>query len=505
MRRVLCLHMPHLATERARRAGVLPPGETERPLVLVQRKNSTAIVAEVCPQALRRGLRVGVSLGEAQARVPDLTLWPHEPQRDRALLGQLANWALRFTPLVEAQTPNTLLLDVTGCQRLFGDEQNLAQQAQAGLVRQGLQARAALADTVGAAYALASAGSEAVVVVPTGCGSAYLAPLPAAALRIAPAISARLYTLGVRTIGDLLHLPRASLPARFGQELVLRLQQALGEVFEPVAVHDPGEPPQAEVTFDAVVRDLVTVQVAAERLLEAVFAQVLQRELGLRRLECVLYYERVPPVALSLGMSRTSRAREHIAELLRRRLEGVDVGDGLSGLKVIARETARWQAGQGELFEPRDPGADEALGCLIDRVVNRLGAGAVMRAQLVDDYEPEWAFRYVSVVEAGCVAEEAGAAETGLAAMTRPVRLLPCPLPVRVIALCPDGPPTWFGYRDGEHVVARAEGPERLETAWWRGGDVRRDYFRITSESGEQFWVFCTLPERRWFLHGVFA
>jgi protein ImuB len=79
------------------------------------------------------------------------------------------------------------------------------------------------------------------------------------------------------------------------------------------------------------------------------------------------------------------------------------------------------------------------------------------------------------------------------------------PLPIRVIALVPDGPPTWFALPGREHVVARAWGPERIETAWWRGPDVRRDYFRVSSETGEQFWIYRSAKDGRWFLHGVFA
>jgi len=89
--------------------------------------------------------------------------------------------------------------------------------------------------------------------------------------------------------------------------------------------------------------------------------------------------------------------------------------------------------------------------------------------------------------------------------MARPVQLLPRPTPIRVIALLPDGPPTWMSHRGREHVLARAAGPERIETAWWRSPDVRRDYFRVTSETGEQFWIFCTRADGQWFLHGVFA
>jgi len=527
MRRVLCVHMPDLASARVKRNGRLSLDESARPVVLTRQVGSSLMVEQACPRARQIGLRRGMTLAQAQAIAPDLLACPHEPQRDQALLSRLASWALRFSPIVQPVEPDTLLIDITGCQRLFGSESNIVHQAVGGLLRQGFDAHAAIADTIGAAYALASARGDPIIVVPEGQSSAYLARLPPAALRIEARISERLEALGVRTIGDLLMLPRASLAARFGPQVVLRLQQALGEVFEGVGTHEPERPPAARLGFDGVVCELQPLQSVAGRLLEQVFEQVLQGDLALRRIDCVLYYERVPPTVLSIGLSRASRSREHVGELLKQRLEGVDPTPGVCGLMLVARETSRWKGGQGELFEPRQPGDEEELGCLLDRLANRLGYDAVARPRLVDDHQPERAFRYTSETRSGrldCAGKDShrNGCEKGFShqqerepfkkdggrcppGAPRPVQLLPRVVPIRVIALLPDGPPTWFSYRGREHVLARAWGPERIETAWWRGPDVRRDYFRVVSESGEQFWIFCALPERRWYLHGVFT
>ncbi len=527
--------MPDLASARVKRDGRLLSDEAARPVVLTRQVGSSLMVEQACPRARQLGLRPGMTLGQAQAIAPDLLAYPHEPQRDRTLLNRLASWALRFSPIVQPVEPDTLLIDITGCQRLFGGESNIVRQAVGGLLRQGFDAHAAIADTVGAAYALASAGGDPIVVVPEGQSSAYLARLPPAALRIEARISERLEALGVRTVGDLLMLPRASLAARFGPQVVLRLQQALGEVFEGVGTHEPERPPVARLGFDGAVCELEPLQSVAGRLLEQVFEQLLQGDLALRQIDCVLYYERVPPTVLSIGLSRASRSRQHVGELLKQRLEGVDPTPGVCGLMLVARETSRWRGRQGELFEPREPGDEEGLGCLLDRLANRLGCDAVVRPRLVDDYQPERTFRYTSAAgwapptkaTASSFRRSATTEESGHNVQAdqiprytrndkknggrcppgapRPVQLLSRPVPIRVIALLPDGPPTWFSYRGREHVLARVWGPERIETAWWRGPDVRRDYFRVASESGEQFWIFCALPERRWYLHGIFT
>jgi protein ImuB len=589
-RRVLCLHLPYLPTDRARRdcpgllscsagrdeatraaargRGPLRPEadatKAGRPLVLTRRVGSSLVLEHVDVCARRIGLRAGMTLGQAQAIVPELLTLEHEPRRDWALLERLAHWALRFSPIVQPVEPDALLLDITGCQRLFGGEANIARQAYDGLRAQGFHTRVAIADTVGAASALASASSEAIAIAPPGQTRTYLAPLPPVALRIEPEVAEQLDSLGVRTIADLLALPRASLAARFGSQLVLRLQQALGEVYEEITAHSAEQPPAARISFETPLADLETIQVVVARLLEELFAQLRDRTLALRRVDCVLIYEDASPTVLAIGLSTASRAWRHIHELVTRRLETADFSRGLIALRLIARETALFKAGQIELFEPRDPNREEEFGCLLDRLVNRLGERAVVRVEQVDDYQPERAFRYVSVAEGAekkfaaqrktrvddscpprlksrvtCPSVIPSAARnldadtrprqipqslrsfgmtnaasphtasphgaSSHAAQPRPTQLLPRPLPIRVIALVPDGPPTWLAWRGREYVVAHAWGPERIETGWWRGPDIRRDYFRVSVETGEQFWIFHSPTDGRWYLHGVFA
>ncbi len=518
MRRILSLVLPYLSTERAWRDDA-PADNAQRPLVLTRSVGASLVVAQVCPAARRLGVRPGLSLGQAQAIAPALVAQPYAPLQDQTTLCRLADWAIRFSPIVEAVEPNVLLVDITGCALLFGGEENIAHQAVTGLAQQGFRARAAIADTVGAACALASAGTDRQIIVPPGQGSAYLAPLPPAALRIDPRTAQQLDTLGVRTIGDLLTLPRHTLPARFGRALVRRLQQALGETFEGVSPHRPDDPPRAGRAFDGPLADRATILAVAERLLVDVFAQVQQAEAALRRLQCVLYFEERAPLVLSIALARASRAPAHVAGLLAQRLEAVDLSAGITGLVLVARDTSHYRGRQGALFEPFEPGDDEALGCLLDRLASRLGYEAIVRPRLVDDHQPEMAFRYLPVAEAGSApepdlgpatsenSESVGGPAPAMAPRwhRRPVRLFSRPVPIRVIALVPDGPPTWLAYRGVEHTIVHATGPERIETGWWRGPDVRRDYFRVLVESGAQWWVYRHPGRGQWYLHGVFA
>lgn len=533
-RRMLCLYLPSFPTDRALRDGepagaaadergfadeLIADGERSRgrpasagrlPRALTRRSGATVFVEHVCPRAAQRGVRPGMTLAQAQAIAPELLWDEHHAGEDRRALAKLAEWALRFSPVVEPYRGEALLLDVTGCERLFRGEDALARQAADGARRQGFHARAAIADTLGTAYALARAGDEPALVVPPGQSSAFLAPLPPEALRIDPQVVERLDAVGVRCIGDLLMLPWSLLPARFGPQLVLRLQQALGEVFEPLAAHVAEPPPAAEHALEQPVSDPPTVQRLVLRLLDELLAQLVRRGLALRRLDCVLVFEHAPPAAPSVSLSRGTRTLRHVSEIVLRRLERTALGAGVVGVRLVARDAPRWQPQQGELFESQDPGDEQQLGVLLDHLANRLGHEAIVRPSLVDDHQPERAFRYTPVCDAGLLAAPRGAASFAAGPADTvccpvPARLVERPIPIRVIAVVPDGPPTWLSWQGRKYVVADAAGPQRIETGWWRGPDVRRDYFRVSAESGEQFWVFHSATDDRWYLHGMFV
>ncbi len=549
MRRVLCLYMPYFATDRARSSA--PPHASasalDGPLVLTQRVGRSVWVQRVCSRAREQGVRTGITLGQAHALAPVLAALEHDPRDQAAALAQLADWALRFSPLVQTQHDDTLLLDISGSQRLFGSEQNLANQALGGLARRGYQARAAIADTVGAAYALASSGPQMLQIAPPEQSCAALAGLPPASLRLDDDTLRQLEMLGLRTIGDLLMLPRASLPARFGPQLVLRLQQALGEVHEGVCTHLPHAPTQVQLRFEAALHDRATLEAAAAELLRELLETIVCAGRALRQIDCALIHEHEPPTVLTINAARASRNQAHLLELLQRQFERLAGASsrprryteparsaaparirlhlGVCAMTLTATQTARYNPAQGDLFEPRDPRDNEAFGVLLDRLANRLGHEALRCARLEDDYQPEFAYRWLPYLEAG---DRADADQSNLSAaiasaphvvaenplgltglsgvMARPMQLFNPPIAARVIALSPDGPPTWFALAGGlEWSVARAWGPERIETAWWRGPDVRRDYFRVLTEPGEQFWLFVDVATGRWHLHGVFC
>jgi protein ImuB len=533
--RRMCLYLPFLSTDQVRRAQGTNVSAGQI-LVLTQAVGLAHVVARVDAAGWQAGLRPEMSLAQARAVAPGLTALPFDEQRDHAVLQKLADWAVRFSPLVEPCAPNTLLIDITGCESLFGGQERIAALALAGLAEAGFLARAAIADTVGAACALAGTALQPISVAPPGETGARLAPLPPTALRLEPQAASRLEVLGILTIGDLLKLPRSELPARFGRNLNLRLQQALGEVFEGIPVRLPQSAPQARLEFEPPLRELAAVQAAAAGALKELFAELRQRGHALRRLDVFLLFDHRPQW-FAIGLARASHRRDHVWQLLQQQLEKCDLDAGITGLLLMAGDISRSPAAQGDLFQPdQEPQQDEQLGFLLDRLAGRLGPQSVLRAELMDDYQPELAVGYSSTVNEpesprpkgrteppvpsrGPTSPRAArAASRGrrrparpepkpVARVTplRPTRLLVRPVPIRVISRVPDGPPTWFCYHDREYRIRAAFGPERIQTGWWRGPDVSRDYFRLETETGEQFWVYRAFNDQRWYLHGVFV
>ncbi|HEV7982383.1 MAG TPA: DNA polymerase Y family protein, partial [Xanthobacteraceae bacterium] len=214
-RRYLSLWLRRLATDRLARSRSPAPDE---PVVVTEAVKSAQRIVAMNDAAQRLGLRHGMPLADARAMFPALVVAAGDAAADRRLLDAVADWCDRYTPLIGLDAPDGLMLDITGCAHLFGGELALCRDLLARLAAQHLHARAAIADTAGCAWGVAHHGDASLV--PPRQMRAALAPLPAAALRLAPETVAALAEVGLREVGDLLDLPRAPLAARFGDILV---------------------------------------------------------------------------------------------------------------------------------------------------------------------------------------------------------------------------------------------------------------------------------------------
>ena len=480
------------------------------------------------------GLHRGQSHADACAILPALISAPAEPARDLAMLKRLALWAERFSPSVAVDARvagyEGLLLDMTGGAHLFGGEAALLADIRARLAAAGIPARLAIADTPAAAWALARFTAAEDVIAPAGQTREAIAGLPVEGLRLEPEALVLLKRFGLKRIGDLYGLPRASLARRFrgpeGIRVVERLDQALGILGEALTPERP--PPLYRVwsPFAEPLMDMAGVDFHLPRLMRALCVQLTQAGQGARRLSLIGYRVDGRVTAIEAGLSAPSAAPEHLIRLLREKgLEHLDLGFGIDAMMlsvgkaevVEARQNTLSPpfAGRGRGEGPRrrdlptrmdhatriDPspcplpttwGEGSAdLAALIDRLQAKLGETAVLRPEPRESWLPE---RSETWTPAGPDGATAGF-DLG---RDRPILLLERPEAVNVpITELPDRAPRQFTWRRVPHQVVKAEGPERISAEWWRQTTDAarrrprtRDYYRLEDDQGRRYWLF---------------
>jgi protein ImuB len=484
-----------------------------RPLVVTGRRGNVERLTAVDAAAAALGLKPGLALAEARARYPDLAVVAEHAADDRRLLDGIADWCQRYTPLLAVDPPDGLLLDIAGCAHLYGGEAGLLADLLVSLERFGFAARAAIASSIGAAFAAARFG-DAGIVAP-GDERAALAPLPMAALRLPQDTVTALRRVGLKRIGDILDLPRAPLAARFGDDVLRQLARALGTEREPLTPLLPVAAYVVEQPFAEPIAGEEDVVRVLERLAARLKPVLERRGEGARCIELALFRTdgavRRIVVATSRPMRDPSDIRALYVERLASLADALDPGFGfdLARLSVLAAEPCPpQQTGLGERADDAD------LDRLIDRLSARLGSRRVMRLVANDSHIPEVASAAVPA-QAGVALANGWTAfrrfRNGVALSPRPLRLLAKPEPIEAIATVPDGPPVRFRWRRAFHEIIAADGPERIEGAWWsEEGGPARDYFRVEDKAGVRFWVFRaglyrSTAQPQWYLHGTFA
>jgi len=477
-------------------------------LVLSGRDGSKRLVMAADDHARRLGLHPGMPLAKAQAMVPGLDVQPFTPDKDAAALHELALWALkRYSPIVACDAPDGLVLDITGCAHLYDGEAKLIGDLLDHLRDDGLQARAAIADSWGAAHALARFSRQAAVIVPPGDSRRRVTELPIAALRLPLAIVQDLDALGFETIGDLLRQPRAPLVHRFGRDLGLRLDQVMGDAAEPI---DPVVLPDivaARRVFAEPIGAPETLARYTEKLVVQLCDALESRGFGARRLDLLFYRVDNRIEAVRVGMAAPVRDVKRLTRLLCDQIETVDPGFGIDRMVLTAPVAEPLTPRQTDTEAPNVP----ELSGLIDILANRLGARNLYRLAPVESDVPERAHRRVPPLSA-VNATWPGASQ---ADWPRPQRLLTQVEPIVALAQLPDHAPHQFVWRGIRHRIMRADGPERIFGEWWRQDKeihAVRDYFRVEDETGARFWIFrsgdgedARTGKLGWYMHGLFA
>jgi protein ImuB len=412
-RRLCSLWLPRLAIERWASLSGTPAEAVERPLVLTVEGRHGQLIHAATPAAEARGARVGARLTDARALDPGLEAEAADLAGEAAWLRAAARWASRWSPLVEVDGADGLRLDVTGVAHLFGSEAGLIADMEARFGGMGVTARAAIAPTAGAAWALAryapSPSHSLRQWVPSsparGEGleqlASLLAPLPVAALRLPPIATQTLVRLGLKTIGDLAGVPRKGLARRFPKDghPLDALDRALGRKPEPL-IPLPEDPlPRALLPIKEPVLHPEAPAEALRLLVPRLASELEARRLGARVLALTAYRVDGTMTEVQVATSIPSREPKHLQRLLGGMLErqGLDPGFGIDAFALEVRWWERLDSGQEVLVG--EPSGETAVAALIDRLSVRLGPAKVRRPAPVDSHLPERAAGWVSGVE----------------------------------------------------------------------------------------------------------
>jgi len=546
--RILSLWFPRLAAERILRRSQTPLGG---PFAVVASLNNTQTLACLNPEAEAENLHIGQALRDARAFCPDLITQPENRPAEAAFLTTLRRWAAKFTPWVATEAPASLLLDITGCAHLFGGEAPLIDTIQNDCFALGLTVQSGLADTPGAAWALARyAGKSATsnrsgdaiqqearatrsraaqrhwtrggaapnaklttATAPTiaapGATRRALAPLPIAALRLPAAAATNLNRLGIRRIQDLTLLPRAALARRFGRDVTRRLDQALGVEPEPISPARPEARFATRLTLPDPIGLEADLMAGIDRLLPPLCDKLRTKGRGVRTIRLQLFRSDHTSQTIEASLARPSFDPARIRPLLALKLVEAEAGFGIDVIRLEAVATEpvhpHQHSGHSEAATAARTklNSDTAIDDLTSRLGGRVGLEAITLEHPADSHIPE----KTAITLAAAWAEAAD--HWPKSPTPRPLVMFEAEL---VATKSSAHPPEHFQWRRRTFTTATSSGPERLSPQWWlddpnwRSGV--RDYWCVTTTTGERLWLYFAhgaLTSGGWFCQGSFA
>ena len=417
-----------------------------------------------------------------------LCAWLPAGPLEAIVMEQLAGWAAGFTPGVSIEADQALLLEIRGSLQLFGGPERIQTLLRQGLHACGHEPVISCTPTVRGSLWLARAGIECTLLTRDELRHRLL-PVSVEHLGWPAATMKMLAQMGIRTLGECVRLPRQGFARRFGPARLHELDQGFGRSPElrrphvvPEHFADPLELPVETTCVDALLAGF-------QRLLSRLGERLKSRQASAETLQCDLRHPDGSHTELHIRLCRPAASAAAFTELLRLRLGALVLPAPVTLLVLKARLSTGQEATGSDLLG-RELQADSDLSGLLERLRARLGRHAVRGLALVDEYRPERAWRPVSnpLGTNRRVSRQAPGC--------RPVWILPVPQLLQRAA----GQPV----HDGALCLER--GPERIETGWWDGDDIRRDYYVARNRRGVRLWVYQDLRSvANWYLHGIFG
>jgi protein ImuB len=450
--------------------------------------------------------------GAVTAPLPARELWVgvHLPACGSAeKLQQLATCAQRFTPRVSLVPPDGLLLEVRGSLHLFAGVAGLSGELMSECLRLQLRPVLAFAPTPLAALTAARAGKP-LVITAIAQLTGQLAPLPLSALRWPEETLTRLARTGVRTIGAALRLPRAGFARRFGAAQLAMLDALTGRTPDVRSAFRARERFRRRRELDCELSDHRLLLAILAPLCDALGDFLTARQYGVLQLECRLLHRQREATCCVLSLAAPCADGPHLAALLGERLGTLCLPAPVRACELRADELVPHLPGSHSLWQPGEHGGDAAAVTegLIERLRARLGPQAIQGLALREEHRPESAWAVTAPPAAG-----KRRASTNTAAVT-PVHKAPSPSGTEAL---PPRRPLWIlpmpqplleenGLPCRRGPLRLVSEPERIETGWWDGDEIARDYYTALDGHGVRLWVFRErAAPHGWFLHGVFG
>ncbi|MGC2048737.1 MAG: DNA polymerase Y family protein [Gallionella sp.] len=465
----LALHFPALSLEIFSRGG-----DAHEPLAVIEKQGNRSRVKACNEAAIVCGVRPGMLASATHALVANLIVRSSDIAAEQESLAGLAAWAGQFTPAISLQSPDGLLMEIGSCLRLHRGFNNLIRQISSGLNEMGYTFIHACAPTPHAAWLMALAGKEVAVRESAQLEKA-LAALSVRLLDQSQDILASLEMVGAYTLGDCLRFPRAGMARRFGQGLLDELDRALGRLPEARDFFVPPPGFERRLELPSQVHEAEALLFASRRLLLELEGYLRLLQAGVQEFELVCCHEDVPDTVLKVGFSEPVHALEHMLLLLRETLGCTRLPAPVHTIMLHASHLQARELSSLDMFQDSADKVDGKL--LLERLRIRLGKEAVFSIAPAADHRPELAWRQC----------ETGEETRSPNKLQRPLWLLPKPMPCL------------------KDRLELRSGPERIESGWWDGKDVERDYYIAQGRNGSRLWVYRDRCSGDWFVHGLFA
>jgi protein ImuB len=497
-KRYVVIWFPYLRTDWfTRRKEILK----ELPFVLTVPDHGRQVISASNPIAREEGVETGMVLADARAIIPSLQVLDDRPELSHRLLNGLAEWCTRYSPFVAIDLPGGLILDASGCAHLWGGETRYLEDIVTRLKNLGYHTRAAIADTIGTAWAMAHYGKDSLIIESKQQTTA-LVSLPAEALRIEGETVEQLYKLGLGRISSFIGMQRSALRRRFGRSILQRLDQALGneeEIVEPV---QPVIPYQERLPSLEPIITATGIEIGLQRLLDTLCHRLKQEQKGLKTAVFKCYRTDGRIEKIEIGTNHPSSNSTHLFKLFELKISCIEPGPGIDLFLLEAQKTETVSPVQEKLWQKTGGLNNIQLSELFDRIAGKFGNNHIHRYVPDEHYWPERSIKPALSVNEELLTEW----KTG---RPRPVQLLSNPEQVQVTAPVPDYPPMNFRYKGKLHKIIKADGPERIEQEWWLQQGQHRDYYYVEDEEGKRYWLFraghYTDSSYQWFIHGFFA